>query len=275
MKTCDKCATENNDDSKFCSNCGESMPDIDETKRFCSTCGSEVPLGSNFCISCGAEVSTGKGAIRPDRTQAKARKKRVSITNPKRRKNGALALLISVPLLSILFFQIMQNEDSTMPRVDLNAVPGMSAPRGNQPAVDSDAMAPVMQKLEELNERIDNDPNDFHAYLELGGMYATIGRYEEASEYFESYVELQPDDGRVKIALAEMYANAGNTEKAKFHLEEALKLDPNDEFALYNLGIILASTGDKNGARKVWEQLAEENPDSEIGISAKENLDNL
>jgi len=39
-------------------------------------------------------------------------------------------------------------------------------------------------------------------------MYATIGRYEEASEYFESYVELQPDDGRVKIALAEMYANA-------------------------------------------------------------------
>jgi len=54
-----------------------------------------------------------------------------------------------------------------------------------------------------------------------------------------------------------------------------LKLDPNDEFALYNLGIILASTGDKNGARNVWEQLAEENPDSEIGISAKENLDNL
>jgi len=143
MKTCDKCATENNDDSKFCSNCGESMPDIDETKRFCSTCGSEVPLGSNFCISCGAEVSTGKGAIRPDRTQAKARKKRVSITDPKRRKNGALALLISVPLLSILFYQIMQREDSTTARIDLNSVPGMSAPRGNQPAVDSDAMAMI------------------------------------------------------------------------------------------------------------------------------------
>ena len=275
MKTCENCATENNDDSKFCSNCGESLKSGDETKRFCSTCGSEVPLGSNFCISCGAEVSTGKGAIRPDRIQAKARKKRVSSTNPNRRKNGILALIISVPLLSILFYQIMQKEDSTTPRVNLDAVPGIPAPRGNQPDVDSDAMAPVMQKLEELNDRIDNDPNDFHAYLELGGMYATIGRFEEAAEYFESYVELQPGDGRVKIALAEMYANSGNTEKAKFHLEEALKVDPNDEFALYNLGIILASMGDKDGARNAWEKLVQENPNSEIGISAKKNLDNL
>jgi len=275
MNTCENCATENNDDSKFCSNCGESMKSGDETKRFCSTCGSEVPLGSNFCISCGAEVSTGKVAIRPDRAQAKARKKRVSNKNPSRRKNGILALLVSVPILSILFYQIMQKEDSTTPRINLDAVPGMSAPRGNQPAVDSDAMAPVMQKLEELNDRIESDPNDFHAYLELGGMYATIGRFEEAAEYFESYVELQPEDGRVKIALAEMYANSGNTEKAKFHLEEALKVDPNDEFALYNLGIILASMGDKDGARNAWEQLAQENPNSAIGISAKENLDNL
>lgn len=275
MITCEKCATENNDASKFCSKCGDSLQSIDKTKRFCSTCGSEVPLGSNFCISCGAEVSTGKGAIRPDRTQSKARKKRVSKAIPNRRKNGVLALLISVPVLSILFYQIMQQEDSTTTRIDLNTVSGMSAPRGNRPTIDSDAMAPVMQKLEELNDRIDSDPNDFHAYLELGSMYATIGRYEEASEYFESYVELQPDDGRVKISLAEMYANSGNTEKAKFHLEEALRVDPKDEFALYNLGIILATMGDKTGAREAWEQLAEQNPDSEIGISAKENLDNL
>jgi len=275
MKTCKNCESENNDDSKFCSNCGDSFQVQDETKRFCSTCGSEVPLGSNFCISCGAEVSTGRGAIRPDRNQAKARKKRVSNVNPKRNKNAVLALIISVPVLSILFYQIMMQEDSTTPRIDLNAMPGASAPSGNQSDADSDAMAPVMEKLEELNDRIDNNPKDFHAYLELGSMYATIGRYEEASEYFESYVELQPDDVRVRIALAEMYANAGNTEKAKFQLEEALKVDPQDGYALYNLGIILASLGDKAGAQEAWDKLVEQNPDSEIGISAKQNLENL
>ncbi len=133
MKTCNNCNTENNDESIFCSNCGESLQVQDETKRFCSTCGSEVPLGSNFCISCGAEVSAGRGAIRPDRNQAKAPKKRVSNINPKRNKNAVLALIISVPVISILFYQIMMQEDSTTPRIDLNAMPGASAPRATSP----------------------------------------------------------------------------------------------------------------------------------------------
>ena len=270
MKKCSNCAAENKEGAKFCVSCGESLTGETQTKRFCSTCGEEVPIGSNFCISCGAEVSAGKAVIRPERNQAKARKKRVAQVDAKRTRKGVIAMLIAIPIISFLFIQIMNKPDSTIPKRPTTPS-GMPVQRGNITG-NEDAMAPVMQKLEELNERIENDPADFHAYLELGTMYSMIGRYEEASEYYESYIELQPDDVTVRNALAEMYTNSGNYDKAISHLEVATRIDPDDEFALYNLGVILASKGDTLSAKDVWQKLVDKNPTSEIGISAGQNL---
>ena len=270
MKKCSNCSAENKESAKFCVSCGETLTGETQTKRFCSTCGEGVPIGSNFCISCGAEVSAGKGVIRPERNQAKARKKRVTQVDLKRTRKGVIAMLIAIPIISLLFIQIMNKPGSIIPKQPTTPS-GMPVQRGN--STDSgDAMAPVMKKLEELNERIENDPADFHAYLELGGMYSMIGRYEEASEYYESYIELQPDDVRVRNALAEMYTNSGDYDKAISHLEEATRIDPDDEFALYNLGVIFASKGDTLSAKDAWQKLVDKNPTSEIGISANQNL---
>ena len=270
MKNCSNCSAENKENAKFCVSCGEPLTGKSKTKRFCSTCGEEVPIGSNFCISCGAEVSAGKGAIRPERNQAKARKKRVAQVDSKRTRKGVIAMLIAIPIMSLLFIQIMNKPGSKIPKLPTTPS-GMPVQRGNI-GDNEDAMAPIMQKLEELNERIESDPTDFHAFLELGSMYSMIGRYEEASEYYESYIELQPDDGRVRSALAEMYTNSGKFEKAISHLEEASRIDPDDEFALFNLGVIFASMGDTLSARDAWQKLVDKNPTSEIGISASQNL---
>ena len=270
MKNCSNCSAENKESAKFCVSCGESLVNTTQTKRFCSTCGEEVPIGSNFCISCGAEVSIGKGVIRPERSQAKARKKRVAQVDAQRTRKGVIAMLIAIPIISLLFIQLMNKPGSTIPKRPTTPS-GMPVQRGNI-TDNEDAMAPVMEKLEELNERIENDPTDFHAYLELGTMYSMIGRYEEASEYYESYIELQPNDNRVRNALAEMYTNSGNFEKAISHLEEASRIDPDDEFALYNLGVIFASKGDTLSAKDAWQKLVDKNPASEMGISAGQNL---
>ena len=270
MRKCSNCSAENKESAKFCVSCGESLTTVDSTKRFCSTCGEEVPLGANFCVSCGAEVSSGRDAIRPERHQAKARKKRVTTIDTKRTRKGVIAMLIAIPIISLLFIQLMKKPGSTIPKLPTTPS-GMPVQRGNI-TDDEDAMAPVMQKLEELNERIENNPADFHAFLELGSMYGMIGRFEEASEYYESYIELQPDDGRIRIVLAEMYANSGSLGKAISHLEEASRIDPEDEFALYNLGIIFASKGDTLSAKDAWQKLVDKNPTTELGISAGQNL---
>ena len=270
MRSCSNCSAENKEGATFCVSCGEPLADVAQTKRFCSTCGEEVPIGANFCVSCGAEVSAGREVIRPERKQAKARKKRVTQIDTNRTRRSLIAMLIAIPLISLLFIQIMKKPGSTIPKLPTTPS-GMPVQRGNI-TTDEDAMAPVMQKLEELNERIENNPSDFHAFLELGNMYGMIGRYEEASEYYESYIELQPEDVRVRISLAEMYANSGNLEKAILHLEEASRIDPEDEFALYNLGIMSASMGDTLSAKAAWQKLVEKNPTSEIGISAGQNL---
>ena len=110
MKNCSNCSAENKENAKFCVSCGEPLTGKSKTKRFCSTCGEEVPIGSNFCISCGAEVSAGKGAIRPERNQAKARKKRVAQVDSKRTRKGVIAMLIAIPIMSLLFIQIMNKD---------------------------------------------------------------------------------------------------------------------------------------------------------------------
>lgn len=270
MLKCSNCSADNKESAKFCVSCGESLTAVDITKRFCSTCGEEVPLGANFCVSCGVEVSVGKGVIRPERHQAKARKKRTAQIDTNRTRKGVIAMLIAIPIISLLFIQLMKKPGSTIPKLPTTPS-GMPVQRGNVTG-DDDAMAPVMQKLEELNERIENDPADFHAFLELGSMYGMIGRIEEASEYYESYIELQPDDGRIRILLAELYVNSGNLEKAISHLEEATRIDPEDDFALYNLGIVFASKGDTLSAKDAWQKLVDKNPTGELGISAGQNL---
>ena len=66
MKTCPKCLKHVEDESLFCSYCGNRLEEKKEEKsldndnlRVCKNCGKEVALGFMSCPFCGADMITG------------------------------------------------------------------------------------------------------------------------------------------------------------------------------------------------------------------------
>jgi membrane protease subunit (stomatin/prohibitin family) len=53
---CPSCGHQNAEGSKFCSNCGQQLPES-AGKRFCAKCGHQVDAGAKFCTNCGAKQS--------------------------------------------------------------------------------------------------------------------------------------------------------------------------------------------------------------------------
>jgi membrane protease subunit (stomatin/prohibitin family) len=51
---CAACGHQNPEGAKFCSNCGQKLPE-NAGKRFCSQCGEPVDPGAKFCTNCGAK----------------------------------------------------------------------------------------------------------------------------------------------------------------------------------------------------------------------------
>lgn len=47
---CRKCGEKNEQGSKYCSKCGESL------RKVCPACGEEIPNDSNYCKNCGKKV---------------------------------------------------------------------------------------------------------------------------------------------------------------------------------------------------------------------------
>lgn len=69
---CSKCGTENKDDARFCSGCGNVLQQTaPPAKKFCSSCGAEVPPGGQFCDKCGASLGQ---AVAPSAPRPKAKR---------------------------------------------------------------------------------------------------------------------------------------------------------------------------------------------------------
>lgn len=104
MKYCKKCGQQNNDQSTYCSACGEYLAEEEfspkeEAVKFCPSCGSKIE--QNYCPNCGAyvkNVSLDKGNMITDTIKKKASKskKKSSIKNNKKFKICAIAGLILV-----------------------------------------------------------------------------------------------------------------------------------------------------------------------------------
>ena len=133
------------------------------------------------------------------------------------------------------------------PATSANALPGTgdnvasSGPGGMQVDV-----AQTLQAAE-------SDPNNFVAQMRAGDMYAQIGRFDKAIEFYSRGVSLNPQNAPAHIVLANAYFDTQKFEEAEAHYTKALEIEPKDVNARTDLGATFVERPNPDYDRAILE----------------------
>lgn len=158
-------------------------------------------------------------------------------------------------------------------------------------------------------QKADSEPQNFAAQMGAGDMYAQIGRFEKAIEYYKRGVLINPSNFQANIVLANALFDSQQFEQAEAYYSKAVQINPKDanaltdlgttfverqkpdyerailEFqrarqadpnhlpSLYYLGIATLRKGDREGARKILADLEKAGPTSDLVGRLRQNID--
>jgi len=165
--------------------------------------------------------------------------------------------------------------------------------------------ADVQQTL----DRAAAEPKNFAVQMKTGDMYAQIGRFDKAIEFYKQGIALKPDDFQANIVIANAYFDSRkfedaegfytkallinpkdinartdlgttfverqnpNYERALTEFRSALEIDPKNEPALYYLGIAYFRKGEAENANKALADLKKVNAASPLIAKLRQNME--
>jgi DNA-binding beta-propeller fold protein YncE len=103
-------------------------------------------------------------------------------------------------------------------------------------------------------EVLRKDPNNVHALLQLGIVYAKAGEFDESFNLFTKALTLSPEDSSLHNSLGNVHYLKGQDADAERAYLKASELDPNDPLLLVNLARAYQSMGKKDRAVEVFNQ---------------------
>ena len=155
----------------------------------------------------------------------------------------------------------------------------------------------------------DSDPQNFAAQMTAGDMYAQIGRFEKAVEYYKRGVVINPSNFQANVVLGNALFDSQQFEEAEAYYSKAVQINPEDanartdlgttfverakpdydraidEFkkardadpnhlpSLYYLGIATLRKGDREGAMRILADLEKAGPTSDLAGRLRQNID--
>jgi tetratricopeptide (TPR) repeat protein len=107
--------------------------------------------------------------------------------------------------------------------------------------------AETVSLAREAREALEDVPDSADAlgyvYALLGAAYSRQRMFDEAVDAFERRLELQPAEAAAHLELAQALADSGDEESAGAHFEAALALDPDNAMTRYNVGVTMVNAG--------------------------------
>ncbi len=136
--------------------------------------------------------------------------------------------------------------------------PGSRAETSAQ-ASQGDDEAQFTAAVEQLAQRLQQEPDNAEGWAMLARSYVRLGRHADAEPAFEKAIALQADDARLLADFADTLALQNGRNLAGRPTElvlRALKLDPDNFKALALAGTAAFNAQDYAGAVRHWERLA-------------------
>lgn len=130
----------------------------------------------------------------------------------------------------------------------------LNAPFADQQAPTAGNMTSGM--LNDVQEKLDKaqaEPNNFAAQMTAGDMYAQIGRYDKAFEFYQKGVQLNPKSFEANVQLANAYFDNRQFENAEKYYTHALEINPKDINARTDLGTTFVEREAPNYERGIAE----------------------
>lgn len=292
MAYCPNCGEELKGKFNFCPSCGFNLQNIGETKEssqpdsveseiiVCDNCGTENPLGARTCEGCGIRLSSGekkvvkKEPVKPVKEKKHSHSKQIKEkTSVKNKAKGQpvkeidskkimiiAAIVIFGAFIILLSAGVFDRPAST--NVNSNVTQGQGS------GVDLSQL----KRINELEEKVKNNPNDKASLLELAHLRNDSGFYEKAIEDYEKYLKMVPNDADARVDMGVCYYNLRNFDAAIKTMKEALKYNPNHQIAHLNLGIVNLAKGDIDKSKEWLRKAVQIDPNSDAGKRAQELL---
>jgi cytochrome c-type biogenesis protein CcmH/NrfG len=113
-----------------------------------------------------------------------------------------------------------------------------------------------------LLDRLQSNPKDVGAMIELGNMYYDAGQWNDAIGFYTRALKETPANPDVRTDMGIAYFNTGNADQALKEFDHALKDDPKHVQTLFNVGVVkMTGKNDPKGAIAAWESLLKIDPE--------------
>jgi tetratricopeptide (TPR) repeat protein len=234
-------------------------------QKFCVECGYKFEKSYKFCPECGVKVSGN-----PNRNNSNsARKSNNNVSNISSEKNldpkvlyGIIAVGLVIALTIILSSGVL---DSNKVNTAVNQPP---------PKTSSGVDLNNMQTINNLEEKVKLNSEDYKSLLELAHLKNDSGLFEAAIQNYKTYLVKNPKDADARVDMGVCYFNLKDYTTAIKEMETAIKYVPNHQIAHLNLGIVNLSAGNVDVSKDWFKKAYEINPASDVGKRAEELLKN-
>lgn len=174
-----------------------------------------------------------------------------------------MTVLTGITVLILLFIG-MQNRSPLAP-----------ATQGMPTGADLDRMLEMQRRLQDVQARLLQRPDDPAIITEAANLFFDIGNYEEAVPLYRRALESDPDDSALRTDLGTALNRLELREEAVAEFQRVLSVDPGFTTAKFNLGIVYLQMGDQDRAREWFERTVRDDPSSPLATQARTQLDLL
>ena len=231
--------------------------------KFCNECGYKFEKEYKFCPECGTKVSGSKHS-NVKNTDLKVSSAGDKTLNPKV-LYGILIGGFAVIAIIILTSGILDSAPVNTPVINQNQV---------QPNTNSGVNLNNMQMINDLEAKINSNPEDYKSILELAHLKNDSGLFEAAIVNYKTYLDNNPKDADARVDMGVCYFNLQDFPNAIKEMETALKYVPNHQIAHLNLGVVNLSAGNIEKSKEWLKKAYDLNPTSEVGKKAEQLLNN-